>query len=78
MFYIFWFSGWPFSFISKGWGFISSLELFWIEFIGPRGLLRFSSSLRFLLIRFEFFVYKIVYVFIGILFIISIFILFFC
>jgi hypothetical protein len=28
MFYIFWFSGWPFSFISKGWGFISSLELF--------------------------------------------------
>jgi hypothetical protein len=77
IFYIFWFSGWPFSYSTKSWGAISSYELSWVEFLGPRGLIYITSNIRVVFTSFEFLAYKITYIFIGIFFIVFIFILFF-
>nr|YP_009535754.1 NADH dehydrogenase subunit 5 [Sperchon plumifer]AYK28784.1 NADH dehydrogenase subunit 5 [Sperchon plumifer] len=78
MFYISWFSGWPMSKFGSFFGFINSSELLWIEILGPKSFVSFSSFSSLFFNNVDYFLYKMIYVFIGMFFVVFFFMLYIC
>uniref|UniRef100_A0AAU6QDQ0 NADH:ubiquinone reductase (H(+)-translocating) n=1 Tax=Arrenurus rostratus TaxID=3136836 RepID=A0AAU6QDQ0_9ACAR len=66
LFYMFWFSGSGFSWISSIFGVFSTWELLWVEMMGPKGISSSIEGSSSYLVSVDSFFYKMIYVFVGI------------
>jgi hypothetical protein len=73
IFFLSWFSGWFISRIINYWGSVNSFDLIWTELLGPKGFYYFSFIGGDLIVKIEYFSYKMIYIFVGL--ILSIYIL---
>nr|YP_010443354.1 NADH dehydrogenase subunit 5 [Lebertia trifurcilla]UTE89511.1 NADH dehydrogenase subunit 5 [Lebertia trifurcilla] len=78
MFFLSWFFGWPITSIINFWGSVSSLDLMWTEFIGPSGFYNFFVVIGDEMVTVEYFSYKMVYVFVGLISSFYIFFIYMC
>uniref|UniRef100_A0AAU6QDM0 NADH:ubiquinone reductase (H(+)-translocating) n=1 Tax=Sperchon placodermus TaxID=3136837 RepID=A0AAU6QDM0_9ACAR len=78
MFYVSWFFGWPISGAGNFFGGINSFDLFWVEFLGPKSFISLFSFISSKLNLIDYLLFKMIYVFIGMFFLISFFVSYSC